>query len=41
VVIGRVLDLGTGAAAGLGPLLFYKGTYGHFAAGDEEGVEQD
>jgi flavin reductase (DIM6/NTAB) family NADH-FMN oxidoreductase RutF len=36
VVIGRVLDLGTGAAAGLGPLLFYKGTYGHFEAGAED-----
>ncbi len=41
VVIGRVTDLGTGAAAEPGPLLFYKGIYGHFAAGDEAGVTQD
>jgi flavin reductase (DIM6/NTAB) family NADH-FMN oxidoreductase RutF len=40
VVIGRVLDLGTGAAAGLGPLLFYRGSYGHFAAGAEDDVAE-
>jgi 3-hydroxy-9,10-secoandrosta-1,3,5(10)-triene-9,17-dione monooxygenase reductase component len=39
VVTGRVLDLGTGAAAGRGPLLFYKGNYGHFVTGPEDAAE--